>query len=93
MYYILVSSLRVFFQLVSFLLIVRVLLSWVRVDPYNKYIILLYNLTEPILVPFRKLSGKLGIQFQMIDISPLLAMLVIQYFIQPLAFMLLRLIF
>lgn len=93
MYYILVASLRVFFQLVSFLLIVRVLLSWVRVDPYNKYIILLYNLTEPMLAPFRKLSGRLGVTFQTIDISPLLAMLVIQYFVQPLVFMLLRLLF
>lgn len=93
MYYLLVASLRVFFQLVSFLLIVRVLLSWVRVDPYNKYIVLLYNLTEPILAPFRKLSGRLGVNFQTIDISPLLAMLVIQYLVQPLVFTLLGLIF
>ncbi len=93
MYYILVASLRVFFQLVSFLLIARVLLSWVRVDPYNRYIVLLYNLTEPILAPFRKLSGKLGVNLQTIDISPLLAMLVIQYLIQPLVFTLLRMIF
>jgi uncharacterized protein YggT (Ycf19 family) len=54
---------------------------------------LLFNVTEPILEPFRKLSNKLNLHFEMVDLSPLIAMLGIQYVIQPLAYTLIRLIF
>lgn len=93
MYYLLARSLSVFFQLINILLFIRVILSWARYNPYNKYIILLFNLTEPILEPFRRLSNRLNINFQMVDFSPLIAMLCIQYIIQPLAFFILGLFF
>jgi YggT family protein len=85
-----IRALSVFFSLVNLLLVVRVLLSWVRYNPYNKYIILLFNLTEPILEPFRKLANRFNLRFELVDLSPLIAMLCIQYIIQPLAYTLVR---
>lgn len=92
MYYLLIRSVSVFFQVINLLLVVRVILSWTRYNTNNKYVVLLYHLTEPILEPFRRLTNRLGAN-QMIDWSPLIAMLVIQYFIQPFTFTLIRLFF
>jgi YggT family protein len=87
----LIRSFSVFFQLINFLLVVRVLLSWVKFNPENRYIILLFNLTDPILDPFKKLLKRLNVNLEMVDLSPLVAMLTIQYFIQPLVYSLIRL--
>ncbi|MDF2891795.1 MAG: hypothetical protein K0R80_2162 [Clostridia bacterium] len=93
MEYLLIRSLSVFFQLVNLLLVIRVVLSWARYNPYNKYITLLFNVTEPVLEPFRKLMSRLNVNFEMVDLSPLVAMLCIQYIIQPLTYTLIRLFF
>jgi YggT family protein len=87
----LIRSFSVFFQLINFLLVVRVLLSWVKYNPENRYIILLFNLTDPILDPFKKLLKRLNVNLEMVDLSPLVAMLAIQYIIQPLVNSLIRL--
>lgn len=87
----LIRSLNAFFQLINFLLVVRVLLSWVKYNPQSRYIVLLFNLTDPILDPFKKLLKRLNVNLEMVDLSPLVAMLAIQYIIQPLAYTLIRL--
>lgn len=61
------------FTLLSLLIFVRVLLSWVRVNPYNPLIRLLYDLTDPILAPFQRLIPPAG----GLDFSPLVALIVI----------------
>lgn len=61
------------FTLLTLLIFVRVLLSWVRVNPYNPLIRLLYDLTDPILVPFQRLIPPAG----GLDFSPLVALIVI----------------
>ncbi|GAB4149649.1 MAG: hypothetical protein Fur0021_10950 [Candidatus Promineifilaceae bacterium] len=61
------------FTLLSLLIFVRVLLSWVRVNPYNPVIRLLYDLTDPILAPFQRLIPPAG----GLDFSPLVALIVI----------------
>jgi len=53
---------------------VRALLSWFPVDPRNPLVTLLYDVTEPILDPLRRVIPRLG----MIDITPLVAILLIQ---------------
>lgn len=57
-------------EIYSWLIVIRALLSWVSPDPYNPIVQFIERMTEPVLVPFRKLvpSYKLGI-----DVSPLLA--------------------
>ncbi|HOK41810.1 MAG TPA: YggT family protein [bacterium] len=64
----------------SFLLFIRVLLSWFPIDPYNPLYQFLYNITEPILKPLRTIIrfGAVGIDF-----SPIIAMLIIQYILKP----------
>lgn len=55
------------------ILLVRVLISWFRVDPYNPFIKVLYDITEPVLRPIREALPQTG----MMDFSPLVAFLLI----------------
>ena len=55
-------------------IVIRALLSWFPIDPRNPLVTLLYDVTEPILDPLRRVIPRLG----MIDITPLVAILLIQ---------------
>ena len=60
----------------SLLVFIRCILSWVRVDPYNPLVRLLYQLTDPLLRPFQAFtvrSGAVGI-----DLSPVIVLLILQ---------------
>lgn len=59
------------------LILIRALISWVNPDPYNPIVQFLYKTTEPILYPIRKILP-LGFRFG-IDISPIIAFLVIMF--------------
>jgi YggT family protein len=66
---------NVVFQILWWAILIRVLLSWlpmanVRIDPYNPVIRLLYSVTDPILEPLRKYTT-----VGMIDLSPIVALL------------------
>ncbi len=65
-------------EIMYFILIIRVIVSWVNPDPFNFFIQLLYRITEPILQPFRRIMPLRNIG---LDISPILAMLAM-FFIQ-----------
>lgn len=55
-------------------IIISALISWVNPDPYNPIVRFLYSITNPVLRPIRNIIGyRLG----PIDISPLIAILVI----------------
>lgn len=58
------------------IIIIRALISWVNPDPYNPIVQLLTKLTEPVLRPIRKLVPpyKVGI-----DLSPLIAALIVVF--------------
>lgn len=48
----------------NFLLIVRVLMSWIPHDRYHPIISIIYQCTEPILSPFRRMiPTNMGIDF------------------------------
>jgi YggT family protein len=53
---------------------IRVLLSWFPIDPHNPLVTALHEVTEPILQPLRRIIPRLG----MIDITPLVAIILIQ---------------
>lgn len=59
------------------LIVIRALLSWVSPDPYNPIVQFIERTTEPFLHPLRQLIPvyKIGI-----DISPILAMLILYFF-------------
>ncbi len=63
-------------EIVTWLIIIRALLSWVSPDPSNSIVQFIERTTEPILQPFRSLipSYKIGI-----DLSPLLAILALHF--------------
>ena len=58
------------------IIIIRALISWVNPDPYNPLVRFLYQVTEPVLRPIRRMLPMAGIDF-----SPLIVILAI-YFLQ-----------
>ncbi len=67
--------LDILLNILSWLIIIRVLISWVSPDPFNPIVQFLYKTTEPILSPIRRILPS-GFRFG-IDISPLLVFLII----------------
>lgn len=65
---------QVVFQIYWLLIIVRVLISWVNPDPFNPIVQGLSRLTDPILEPLRRVIPSIG----PIDLSPLVALLILQ---------------
>ncbi len=55
-------------------IVIRALISWVNPDPYNPIVQILQKVTEPVLRPLRKLvpTHRIGV-----DLSPLIAILII----------------
>ncbi|HRU40729.1 MAG TPA: YggT family protein [Candidatus Diapherotrites archaeon] len=84
MRFVLASTLSYFIDFLNFMILVRVLLSWFSFNPDNKIIMLIFQLTDPILEPFRKLTAKLGLNTGMIDFSPIISLLFLYYIIKPL---------
>jgi len=67
-------------QIYSFLILIRVLLSWVNPNPYrptldHPIIRTLNQITDPFLEPFRRLIPPIG---GAIDISPVVALIVLE---------------
>jgi len=58
----------------SIVIIVGALLSWVSPDPYNPIVQTIYGISEPLLIPFRRIIPSFG----GLDISPIIALLCFQ---------------
>jgi len=67
-----------FLQIITYLIFGRAMLSWFIRDPGNPIMKFFVSLTEPILNPIRTLLFKLKIGGNMVDFSPLVALLLIQ---------------
>lgn len=68
------SLLSMLLYLYSFVILARVLMSWVQVDPYSPLARTIFNLTEPVLAPIRNMLP----QTAGLDFSPIIAMILIQ---------------
>jgi YggT family protein len=55
------------------LILIRIVLSWFPVDPFNTFVSVLHQITEPILAPFRRLPLQIG----PIDFSAYLAIVIL----------------
>ncbi len=66
-----------FFKLLELLIFIRILLSWIPMFGYNNPIgKLIYNLTEPILGPCRRMLDKSPLGGgMMLDFSPVIALI------------------
>jgi YggT family protein len=68
------------FQIYEFLILIRVLLSWINVNPYrptldHPLVELLHRITDPVLMPLRRIIPPIG---GAIDISPVVALLLLE---------------
>lgn len=61
-------------QILTLAILARAILSWFPVSPGGLLMVVLYQLTEPILVPLRRIIPTIG----MIDITPFVAILLLQ---------------
>jgi YggT family protein len=55
-------------------ILVNIIVSWVAPGSYNPLVLLLHQLTEPVMAPFRKLLPPLG----GLDLSPIIVFLLIK---------------
>jgi YggT family protein len=68
------SMIMVLVELYSFVILARVLMSWVNVDPYSPLARVIYDLTEPVLAPVRNLLPPAA----GLDFSPIIVLVVLQ---------------
>lgn len=58
----------------EFLIFIRVILSWVNINPSHPLVRILYNLTDPLLKPLQRLIPPIG---GTLDISPAVALILL----------------
>ena len=76
----LIQTVNTFFKVLEFLILARVILSWIPIGRNHPLIQLLYTLTEPILSPIRSLLDKSPLGGMMLDFSAWFAVILL-YFI------------
>jgi len=68
------SFVRILAQALNIAILARVLLSWIPLDRNNAFVRIVYEITEPILGPIRRVLPSLG----GLDLSPIVALILIQ---------------
>jgi len=58
-----------------YVVIARVIISWIRVDPYNQIVQFIYKITEPALQLVRQYVPSLG----GLDLSPIIVIILLQF--------------
>ncbi len=64
----------VFLEIYSFVILARVLMSWVNINPDSPIARTLYDLTEPVLAPVRNVLPTAG----GLDFSPIIVLILVQ---------------
>ncbi|TJX16152.1 YggT family protein [Tissierella creatinini] len=75
---VLLRSIKMLFELLELLIIIRVFMSIFRVSFQNPVGKIIYELTEPIIAPAKVLLHKLGLDRSMIDFSPWVAVILLR---------------
>ena len=70
----LLNFVSVLFTILYVAIIVRSLMSWFNPSAENPLVRLVYEITEPILAPLRRIVPRIG----MIDITPIVAIILLQ---------------
>ncbi len=68
------SLINFIFEILNLILIIRIILSWVPHNRYHPIINFIYEITEPILKPFRNMINPI----QGIDISPIIVFILLR---------------
>ncbi len=64
--------LDIFLTAMYWVILIRVLVSWVSADPFNPVVRFLHQVTEPVLEPIRRFLPLMAL-----DLSPFIAVLII----------------
>jgi YggT family protein len=72
--YQLIGIINIAFRILVYLIIARCILSFVRHDPYQPIIRFIYDVTEPVMKPFRRIIPSAG----GLDFSPFIAVLAVE---------------
>ena len=64
----------ILFTILYVAIIVRSLMSWFNPSPDNPLVRFVYEITEPVLAPLRRIVPRIG----MIDITPIVAIVLLQ---------------
>lgn len=75
---IILEAIYYFYYFLTALIFIRCILSWFPINGNNFICRFIYNITEPILGPIRRLIEKSPIGGSMIDISPIVAYIFLQ---------------
>ena len=70
-----ISIIHTAFEILTYIIFIRVILSWFPHNPYQPLIKLIYQISNPILNPIRNFVSPIG----GIDISPIIAIFMIQF--------------
>ena len=68
-----ISFINILFDLMSFAIIARILMSWVRTPGAGRIKMFLHDVTDPILEPFKRPIFQIG----MIDLSPIVVLILL----------------
>ncbi|NLY77328.1 MAG: YggT family protein [Tissierellia bacterium] len=71
-------AISILVEILELLILVRIILSWFRISPYNPISKVVYELTEPLLSVARNLIYKIGINTGMFDFSPIVAIMILR---------------
>jgi YggT family protein len=55
------------------IIFLRAFISWFPVNPRNPFVVILYRITEPILMPLRRIIPRVGVM----DITPMVAVVLL----------------
>ena len=69
-----IEIINLLFDIINFFLISRIILSWFSHNRFLPIIRIIYNFTDPILIPFRNMINPIG----GIDISPLIVFFILR---------------
>lgn len=75
-----IELLSLIVQILALAIFFRAILSWFPMDPRNPLVVLLNQITEPILAPLRQVVPRIG----MIDITPMVAIIILMFIGQAL---------
>lgn len=70
-----VTLIDIAFEVYMALMMARIILSWIKHNPYQPIIKFIYEITEPVLGFFRRIIPPIGV----IDISPIVAFLALGF--------------
>ncbi len=69
-----IGIIKVLCDVLTVVILIRVVVSWYFPRPTNVLVTILYRVTEPILAPLRRIIPRVGI----FDFTPLVAIILIQ---------------